>query len=307
MTVFDFLAHSALPRPDVSLDDARRVAAERYGVQGEITELGSNQDRNFLLDDGTRRLLLKFSNAVFGDDELRAQNLAADAVAGAGMRAPRCVSSVDGADIVTVGSLKVRLLTFVEGEQLTEAGFDPAALGSLSARVALALRCVDHAGTRQRTQWNLQSAGDVVDRLIDQIPDAARRDRVRSVSQTALGILSPVRDTLRTQVIHGDLTDDNAVASPGGAVDGVIDFGDVAESWTVAELAVTCIATLHHNPRQPLAVLDTLAAFHELLPLTDDELDALWPLVQLRAAVLVVSGEHQVALEPDNLYADQNR
>ncbi len=120
---------------------------------------------------------------------------------------------------------------------------------------------------------------------------------------------------LRTQVIHGDLTDDNALSGVGGLrggdfglVDlGVIDFGDVAESWTVAELAVTCASVLHHNPRDPLVVLETIAAFHERLPLTLHEMDALWPLVQLRAAVLIASGEHQVALEHDNVYADQNR
>ncbi len=84
MSVFDFLSEPALPRPLVGVDDARRVALERYGIVGDITELGSNQDRNFLIDDGSRRVVLKFSNRVFGDDELRAQNLAADAVRGRG-------------------------------------------------------------------------------------------------------------------------------------------------------------------------------------------------------------------------------
>jgi 4-aminobutyrate aminotransferase-like enzyme len=89
--------------------------------------------------------------------------------------------------------------------------------------------------------------------------------------------------------------------------DGVIDFGDVATSWTVAELAVTCASLLHHDPRDPLVVLEAIAGFHDRVPLRDDEFDALWPLVQLRAAVLVVSGEHQVTLDTGNDYADENR
>ena len=93
------------------------------------------------------------------------------------------------------------------------------------------------------------------------------------------------------------MSDDNVVAWAGDEITGVIDFGDVATSWTVAELAVTCAAVLHHDPRDPLAVLDVIAGFAEVLPLTDPELDALWPLMQLRAAVLIVSGEQQVALD----------
>ena len=315
MSTFDFLRETALPRPAVGPEDAARILAERYGISGELRELGSNQDRNFLVDAGDRRAVLKLSNPVFGEDELTAQNLAADAVVAAGVRAPACLPSVDGRTIepVEVGGipLRARLLEFVEGEPLTGTGAfspaDAAALGELSARVALALRSVSHPGAAQRTQWNLRIAGEVVDLLAPGIPDDALRERVATVSAEALAALAPLRDELRTQVIHGDVTDDNAVRGQGGAIDGVIDFGDVAESWTVAELAVTCASLLHHNPRSPFVVLDAIAAFHALLPLTDAELDALWPLVRLRAAVLIASGEHQVALDAGNAYADENR
>ncbi len=53
-------------------------------------------------------------------------------------------------------------------------------------------------------------------------------------------------------------------------------------------------------------MLDTIAAFHARVPLTDDEIAALWPLVQLRTAVLAVSGAQQVAVDPDNAYARAN-
>lgn len=315
MSVFDFLQQPALPRPEVSVADATRVLGSRYGRTGELRELGSNQDRNFLVGAGDERAVLKFSNPVFGEDELTAQNLAAAAVVAAGLRAPACLPSVDGAPIEVAdtegGALRVRLLGFVDGEPLTGQGAfsaeDAAAMGALAGRVALALRGVAHPGAGQRTQWNLQLAGEVLALLTPQIPDPALRDRVDAVADQALRALARHRDALRTQVIHGDLTDDNAVRGADGRIDGVIDFGDVAESWTVAELAVTCASLLHHNPGSPLVVLDAIAAFHELLPLTDAEIESLWPLVQLRAAVLVASGEHQVALEADNAYADENR
>jgi len=296
MTVFDFFAVGALPRPAVTAAEALAQARATWGVDGAVTELGSNQDRNFLISSASGPVLVKYANEAFGAAELEAQGLAADAVAAAGLRAPRTLG-VDG---------RMRLLSFVEGTPLSGAEVDPAALGALSARVALALRDLEHPGFAQRTQWNLQDAAGVIELLLPHVP-ASRRDEVRRVAAEALARLDPVRADLRRQVIHGDLTDDNAVLSPAGELDGVIDFGDVATSWTVAELAVTCTAILHRFPDEPLRVLDTIAAFHELLPLTDAELDALWPLVQLRTAVLVVSGEHQVALEHDNAYAAGNR
>ncbi|MEZ5190355.1 MAG: aminotransferase [Schumannella sp.] len=315
MSVFDYRDHPVLRRPEATASDASAIAAERHGIQSAPVELGSNQDRNFLFDHDGHRAVLKLSNAVFGEDELAAQDLAAAAVTGAGLRAPATIPAADGSAIGVAelpgGPYRVRLLGYVEGEPLTGTGpFTPERareLGALSARVALALRGLDHPGARQITQWNLRIAGEVIALTAPAMADPARRSRVEEVVAGALAALEPVRDRLRTQVIHGDLTDDNAVQSAEGAIDGVIDFGDVAESWTVAELAVTAASVLHHNPRDPLVVLETIAAFHELLPLEDAELDALWPLVQLRAAVLVPSGEQQVSLEADNAYAAENR
>jgi 4-aminobutyrate aminotransferase-like enzyme/Ser/Thr protein kinase RdoA (MazF antagonist) len=314
VSIFDFFANPALPRPAIDAATALRVADAHYGLTGDVLELGSNQDRNFRIDAADRRVLLKFANSAFGAAELEAQSLAADAVAQAGIPAPRSLPAVDGAKTVTVpsadGAVRARLLEYVAGEPLSDHGpFDAAEaarLGDLAGRVARALAPLSHPGFAQRTQWNLRDGGETVRRLAPEIPDADRRRQVLAITEAALGVLGPLRDGLRAQVIHGDLTDDNVVAAPGGAW-GVIDFGDVAESWLVAELAVTCAALLHHNPRDPLVVLEAVAAFHELVPLTDPELDALWPLVQLRAATLVASGEHQVALEHDNAYAAQNR
>ncbi|MGX6450274.1 phosphotransferase, partial [Patulibacter sp. S7RM1-6] len=119
--------------------------------------------------------------------------------------------------------------------------------------------------------------------------------------------LAAVRERLPVQAVHGDLTDDNLVGTVDAAgrvdVTGIIDFGDAMRSWRVAELAVACSALFHHEPGRPLAVLPLVRAFDAEVRLTDDELAALWPLVVLRGAVLVVSGEEQVAVDPGNAYA----
>ena len=118
--------------------------------------------------------------------------------------------------------------------------------------------------------------------------------------------LADVADRLRVQAIHGDVTDDNVVghADAAGRIrpDGVIDFGDLTRSWLVGDIAVTAASILRHGTDDPFVVLPAIRAFHELVPLDDADVAALWPLVVLRGAVLVASGEHQAMLDPENRF-----
>ncbi|MET3564658.1 4-aminobutyrate aminotransferase-like enzyme/Ser/Thr protein kinase RdoA (MazF antagonist) [Leifsonia sp. 563] len=313
MPNFDFLTQPALPRPDVTADDAAAIAAAHFGLDGRITELGSNQDRNFRIDTGTDRYVLKLANPVFSADELRAQNAALRALAGSGIRIPEVLETTGGDELIEVDvrgtTLLARVLRYLDGDPLTDVGRPTReqlrTLGTLAGRVAAGLSALRHPGLDRTTQWDARVSGEVVDLLIEHVAQPAKRSVVREATDAALARLQPVRDRLRVQAVHGDVTDDNIVFGDDGP--GVIDFGDVSDGWLVAELAATVTSALHHLPDEPLAVLDVIEAFHAESPLDDADLAALWPLVVLRGAVLVVSGEQQVALEADNVYAAENR
>ncbi len=313
MPNFDFLTQPALPRPDATLDDAARIAAEHFRLEGHIVELGSNQDRNFRIDTGAERFVLKLANPVFSADELRAQNAALAVLDGSGVRIPSVLASAGGDELVEVEvqgvTLLARVLRYLDGEPLTDVGRPTReqlrTLGTLAGRVAGGLAELRHPGLDRTTQWDARIGGEVVDLLLEHVEQPAKRAAVREATDAALARLEPLRGRLRVQAVHGDVTDDNIVLGEGGP--GVIDFGDVSDGWLVAELAATVASALHHVPDEPLAVLDVVEAFHAEAPLDDIDLAALWPLVVLRGAVLVVSGEQQVALEADNVYAAENR
>ncbi|MFF1878526.1 aminotransferase [Leifsonia sp. NPDC058230] len=312
----DFLAQPSLPRPLVTMADAQTIAAERYGLTGRLTELGSQQERNFRIDTGHDRYVLKLANPVFSLDELSAQNAALAALAGSGVRIPAVVPARDGSEIVAVDvrgqTLHARVLSYLDGEPLTgvaELSSDQlGTLGTLAGRVAAGLSGLAHPGLSRTTQWDARIGGEVVDLLLAHVTNPAKRRIVREATDAALLRLAPLRSRLRTQAVHGDVTDDNIVLGTAtDATPGVIDFGDVATGWLVAELAATVASALHHVPATPLAVLETIVAFAGECPLDDADLAALWPLVVLRGAVLVVSGEHQVTIDAENEYADENR
>lgn len=310
------LQRTQLPRPDVSLADAQTILADFYGLHGDIRELGSQQDRNFLIETGTERFVLKVTRAEYPHAELEAQNLAMIHLRSLnlGLDIPEPVAALTGELIpeyeIAGSRYWLRVLTFLDGQPLTQQKFlaeeQVAALGDVTAQIALGLRDFKHPGLDRELQWDLRRAGPVALHLLKSVTDQAQRDRIAKAMIVAVKRLQPVAGDLRLHAIHHDITDDNIVARPGPSGRlmpvGVIDFGDVINGWVVADLAVACAALLHHADADPFFILPAVKAFNARYPLTEAELIALWPLIVARAGVLVASSEQQLSIDPDNEY-----
>jgi 4-aminobutyrate aminotransferase-like enzyme/Ser/Thr protein kinase RdoA (MazF antagonist) len=301
-------------RPGISRDEVERAAFALYGLRGTLVELGSQQDRNFRIDTGERRLVLKVANPAWSLEALAAQTSALRHLAAAGLQVPDVLPALDGAALAWIdGSeppLTLRVLDYLEGEPLSMAGYlAPAVvrrLGELAGEVSCALALFDDAELDGPEQWDLRGAEALVASYAAHIADAHERARVEQAAHEAAARLAPLRGVLAEQPVHGDITDDNVVCRRGddGRFDpyGIIDLGDLMRSWRVAELAVTCAAVVAHMPESPLSVLPAVQAFDRLVPLTDAEISALWPLVVLRGATLAVSDAQQLAIDPGNEY-----
>ena len=320
MTLFDFFQTEELPVPAVSAEQAQSIAADRFGLNATATPLGSQQDANFLLratDGGAPVGVLKIANPAFTRVELEAQDSAAAFIAaGEGTRTATnialpgrpAIAEIPGPEPESV--LYARILSYLGGGTLSGDGYlNPrrvAALGELAGRTCRALAGFEHPGVDRVLQWDLQHAQRTVEVLAPHVSDEHRRHAVEAAAATAWAVIGGLAEDLPVQVIHGDITDDNVVCGPadqGGLPDGLIDFGDLMRSWTVAELAVTVSSVLRHEGGDPSAALPAIAAFHAVRPLSPAEIEALWSLVVLRAAVLVVSGVHQTTLDAENAYA----
>ena len=318
-TTFDFFEQDELPGIDLGAQEAELIALEYFGMTCNASPLGSQQDANFLLvtDDGSRSVL-KVANPAFSLAEIEAQEAAVRHLSGSdpALRLPVSRPAMSGSAIEPVEirgeKALARIITHLDGGTLSGGGYlaPPviAELGRLAARVTAGLAGFEHEGTVRVLQWDLAHAGEVVARLARHISDPDRRGRVLRAAARASELLDRVSAELPVQVIHGDIADDNVVCSrslDGYRVpDGVIDFGDLMTSWTVSELAVTIASVLHHAGATPISVLPAIRAFHAMRPLYDAELDALWPLVVLRGAALVASGQQQAAIDSGNNYAE---
>lgn len=315
MTMFNFFDREALAAPAFTTTAAEALVRERYGIDGLATELGSQQDANFRIVSPAGTFVLKISNPAFTAEDLDAQDKAAAHVAGSvDILVPTPVPGIDGCTVQPVDGLSTvaRLVTFIEGASLSDSQYlaPPivAALGELAGRTSHALASYDGPLPPRELQWDLRNAHEVVSRLAGFVPVPGGADAARHAARAAAEALAPFVDRLPVQAVHGDLTADNVIAT----VDadgrrrpvGVIDFGDLMRSWGIAELAVTCSSLLPHG--DPSVLLPAIRAFHRVRPITDVELTALWPLVVLRAAALMVSGRHQASIDETNQYAADN-
>ncbi|GGM45085.1 aminotransferase [Microbacterium saperdae] len=301
-----------LVRPDVDEAGAETIARECYGLIATASELGSNQDRNFLLtaSDGTRSVL-RIDNPVFGDDARDAQHAALDAYRAAGVAVPAVLPGLDGALTQRWGGFGARRSEFAEGEPLVDAGYLApivlAEFGALAAASVNALAALTHPGLDRAQMWDMRVAHAQTVALAPAIADVGLRARVLAAAEEARGALAAVEAELPVQPIHGDLTDDNVMGRRGADSrlhpHAVLDLGDLGLGWRVAELSVCASSMLHHEAERPLRVLDTVAAFHAQAPLSVPEARAVWPLVVLRASLLVASGWRQLEIDGANDYA----
>ncbi|WP_085684117.1 MULTISPECIES: aminotransferase [unclassified Pseudomonas] len=317
---FATLIHRAsLPSPQVSLEQARHLLAQHYGLNGTLLALGSQQDLNYRVDSERGRFVLKICRGDYSLVELQAQHAGLKYLAEhSDVHVPRVIPASDGQDLLTLDidgeSVHVRLLDYIEGQPLTaldHLGHEVVAgFGRLCGEMDLALVGFDHPGLERTLQWDARHASALIEHLLPVINDERQRALITDTAEQAGRRLQPLVEKLPVQAIHMDITDDNVVwqrdAGRHWQLQGVIDFGDLVRTWRITDLSVTCAALLHHAAGDPFVILPAVRAYHAVNPLQHEELQALWPLIVARAAVLVLSGEQQVSIDPGNTYSRDN-
>lgn len=107
----------------------------------------------------------------------------------------------------------------------------------------------------------------------------------------------------KTSIIHGDANDHNLlVTSDGSRIEGILDFGDLVESLTIYDLAIS-LAYVAMKGSDPLTSCKSmLLGYHSIFPLNSKELEVLLPLLCLRLCVSVTMSSKTLSQRPDDLY-----
>jgi 4-aminobutyrate aminotransferase-like enzyme/Ser/Thr protein kinase RdoA (MazF antagonist) len=301
--------------PGIAEREAHQILAEHYGVHGELRALPGERDRSFYVRaaDG-RELVLKIAHADDGRELLELQNAALVHLARCepALALPQLVADAGGGTIVDVlldgAPGLARLLTWIPGRTLAVTKpHSPALLGQLGTALGTMSRGLGtfrHPAARRAFKWDLTTA-DWIAEHASRIADPARRATVERILERFRRDVQPALTGLRRSIVHNDANDHNVVVDytgERGHIAGFIDFGDLVETCTVCDLAIALAYAMMDKPDPMAAAAQVVAGYHAALPLGEDELRWLLPLVRTRLAVSVTNSALQRELEPANAY-----
>ncbi len=297
-------------RPDIGPEEARAIARDAFGLQGALTPLAGERDRNFLLEtDADERYVVKVTSPQEPDAQLDFETrVLAWLAAGGGSRTPPVVPSLRGELVVRHAgdgcTWRVRVLRHIPGRVYAEVRpHPPALLTDLGGRIAeLALRLggfPDAVPTRSGFVWALEEAGSVMEAALD-LHHGERRALVA-------GCLAAYREAERSfpslpfQLVHGDLNDHNLLVSEEGRIAGILDLGDAHSAPAVFDLAVAMAYALMGQADPVEAAAHLVAGYHRVRPLSEAEIALVLPLARARlgASVSVAAARRSGTAELD--------
>lgn len=297
--------------PQFDAPGAVQLARALYGIDAAASPLPSERDQNFLLTSSAGdRFILKIANASETREMLDAQNAAMTHLAALGI-CPRVLTTAAGEAIgrAPSGHL-VRLLTWIPGVPLGTVDHRDEMLledlGRTLGRLSTAMMDFDHPAVHREFHWDLSRAFEIIEAHAPLIADEAFRGFILRTAGHVRGRDRQRHARLRRSVVHGDANDFNVIVSADTAaaprVSGIIDFGDMVHSYTVAEPAIAMAYAVLDHPDPLAAAFAILRGYHAAHPLNEDEVAALFGLVQLRLCVSACLAAHQQRQRPDDEY-----
>jgi 4-aminobutyrate aminotransferase-like enzyme/Ser/Thr protein kinase RdoA (MazF antagonist) len=310
------LLESSVAHP-VGVEEAAHLARDLYGLNVTAKLLPGEYDDNFHLTaaDGAQFVLKVMHPArerAFIDLQCQAlQHLARHAET---VVLPRVVPMQRGelqTEITVADGTKrlVWLLTFVPGTVLANVGPHSeellGSLGRLLGKIDTGLQSFSHPAAQRELKWDL-SAAAWIKRHVNEIADSSRRLLVEKFLALYDSEIVPALGRFRRSVIYGDANDYNVLVSdpwplPRKAVS-LIDFGDMHYGITVSEVAIAAAYAALGKNDVLQAATSVVAGYHELFPLHEFEIAALYTLIGMRLAVSVTNSAHRKTIKSGDAY-----
>ena len=286
--------------PRFTAEEAARIAEELFGIHTRASDLGSERDQAFRLDDGGAGWLLKISNS--GEDAA-ALDLEEALIAHVAAVDPDLPLARPLAPRAAFDGHHVRLFELRHGRKAGPELDDGAvsAIASVHARLCLALRSFFHPAAGRELLWNLHATPQLRP-LLEQIADPARRSLVSRTLDRFEAHVLPGWGRLRAQVVHGDFNLDNLLLDEQDEVAAILDFGDCCHTALAADVAVALASFLRGRPLDDAFRVARIAldGFASRLPLEAGELELLGELVAARLAAIVSISAWRSRRYPEN-------
>ena len=294
-----------------------RLARQVYGLTATARTLPSYLDQNFLLEtaDGAR-YVLKIANAAEDAAVLDFQQAALTHLAAHDLplRTPRVQPACDGARRTRIrghdgATHWMWMVSYLPGTFMADVvPHTPDLLRSLGValgRLDGALAGFSHPAMHRPLIWDMQQYARLP-AFFDDLADPAQRALVEDTYRQFEATAAPLLPGLRRSVVHNDGNDHNvlvgAAAGSGYRVDGLIDFGDLVHTFTVAEPAIAATYAMLGKPDLLAAASHVVGGYHAAYPLTEQELAGLFWLIRLRLCASVCMSARHRRQNPSDAY-----
>lgn len=308
MTIPALYQTMTTPAPRVTPAEAEALARTQWGLHAKATAQPGERDSNFHLHaEGGAEYILKFANADEDAEfrDMQIQALAHIARTDPTLPVPRIIPTSDGAlQIARDDGIQARLLSWVPGTPLRLAPRSAAqrhALGAACARLQRALADFTHPADHHEISWDVQHTLHLR-HLTFGIPHAPTRTAIEALFTRFEAEIQPRLPTLRRQAVHNDLTGNNVLANPANPseIAGIIDFGDMAFTPIVIDIAVAAAALRGAAPE----AAEFLRGYHTTSPLLPEEAELVPLLMAARVALSTTLACWHRHCQPSNPHYD---
>ena len=266
----------------------KNILQTEFGLKEvEIKKLNGYDNANYLVKTNTAKYIFKtYINSVELHDLVIAENETLLFLQKSGKnKYPKPIQFTDGSYIKILnidGEKRIcRMLSFLDGEFLgdtnpTKALFQ--SFGVFLAEMDINLQKFKNNTIKARQwEWDIQYL-DLNKKYINDIPNAKDRNTVSYFFLQFEENVKPLLPQLRKQIIHNDANEWN-VLTKNGKVSGIIDFGDLAHSQLINELAIAITYACYDKDNPIEWALIILKSYHSKLPIEEKEIEVLYNLI----------------------------
>ncbi len=296
----------------MSIDTARKIAYEHYGIQGDLEKLAGEEDLNyFLKSTNQEEYLLKIGRPKGNQNLIELQISLVDHLLATQfpLDLPQVIPSKSGTSFVTEGDKRIiRLQKWVPGRTMKNVNpRSPSLLvdwGKTCGRLSLHLKEFDHPAAHRFYKWDppqtLYSK-----KYAPYFTSEEKRDIGDYFWNLFDDLAKPHLNQLRHSINHNDVHEQNLLLDfdlSNPSITGLIDFGDTIYTATINELAVACAYGCMELPDPIEAATNLVRGYHSIFPIEELELSVLFPLICARLMITVSNAAWNRSQHPDNDY-----
>jgi Ser/Thr protein kinase RdoA (MazF antagonist) len=286
-----------------------KLVLDIYGIEGEISPLVSYEDLNARVKTASASYVLKIANKKWSSEFLQMQTdvLVYLETSVPELTFPAVIQSLTGETMTSIDGFTVRLLTYLEGELLTNTARTPQLyqdVGRFLGQYSKTMQDYPHAVAGGSDElWGLDNVMACKMYLSD-ITDLDARDRIERLYSVYQKNILPMLPELRKALIHGDANEQNILINPDQPmkIAGLIDFGDIHFSSQINDLAIALAYGLLGEDDIAMASANIIEGYDREFKLEEKERDILYYLMAMRLVTSITLSSRNAKLFPDNEY-----